>query len=521
VPGALARLLNRPLAIERARAQALVRSYQAAVIQPQAFFSFMMGARELSPQYSVEDRTATVSICGPIMQRDDGLCALFGECSLDQLRLDLETALADPAVDRVLLDVDSPGGTVAGVFDLADWIRAQRGKKPMWAVANEAAYSAAYALAAAADRVVLSRTAGLGSVGVIALHVDYSKMEEGMGITVTPVYAGARKNDYSDDAPLTDTARALLQAEVDRLYGFFIETVAASRSMKTEAVRATEAGCFYGQNAVDVGFADEVASFEEIEGKFSGTPGRAKGAYAVPKEGALVPAIAVHHTATSDSSWDGPANDARCPATEAALRESHAWYAGEKPAEKGSYKFIHHEVGTDGKVGAANLTACSDGIAVLNGARGGANIPDADREGVHAHLAAHLKDAGKEAPALASLTDVAKAKAATTQPAAGAVVLDLDAERKKIRGESRAEALEIVALCKVAALLEFASELLGEEGMTLAIARERIAAKRAAAGSPQIDNKVSDDAAKGGGGAILKLTAVYNRMNGLTNEKKE
>jgi uncharacterized protein len=72
---------------------------------------------------------------------------------------------------------------------------------------------------------------------------------------------------------------------------------------------------------------------------------------------------------------------------------------------KSDFKFIHHEVGCDGKVGAANLSACSSGIAVLNGGRGGADIPESDRKGVHAHVAAHLKDAAKEVPELKSYDD--------------------------------------------------------------------------------------------------------------------
>lgn len=95
--------------------------------------------------------------------------------------------------------------------------------------------------------------------------------------------------------------------------------------------------------------------------------------------------------------------EARVPADEAHLMASHAWRddAGD-PDAKASYKFGHHVIATDGEVGAASTRACSNGIAVLNGGRGGANIPDADRPGVHDHLAGHLEDAGRDAPPLAS-----------------------------------------------------------------------------------------------------------------------
>lgn len=116
-------------------------------------------------------------------------------------------------------------------------------------------------------------------------------------------------------------------------------------------------------------------------------------------------AIGVHHTKTTDGSWDGPAAKANLKndGTEAYYRSAFAWQDADGDAtKKSSYKFVHHEVSSDGTVGAANLEACSSGIAVLNGGRSGTTIPEADRKGVHAHLAAHLKDAGKDAPELKS-----------------------------------------------------------------------------------------------------------------------
>jgi len=110
-------------------------------------------------------------------------------------------------------------------------------------------------------------------------------------------------------------------------------------------------------------------------------------------------AIRAHHTATSDAAWDGPANEARLKndASESYYRRMYAWQDPDKdPETKSAYKFPHHEVGGDGNIGAANIHACQTGIAVLNGGRGGAKIPDSDRRGVWNHLAAHLRDAGVE-----------------------------------------------------------------------------------------------------------------------------
>ena len=116
-------------------------------------------------------------------------------------------------------------------------------------------------------------------------------------------------------------------------------------------------------------------------------------------------AIAVHHTDTTDEDWDAGMMVKRCPADEGHLHAMHAWMDPEgDPESKGSYKFPHHMVGMDGDVMAASVKGCSAGIAVLNGGRGGADIPDSDRRGVYRHLAAHMTDADvEEVPDLRSL----------------------------------------------------------------------------------------------------------------------
>lgn len=116
-----------------------------------------------------------------------------------------------------------------------------------------------------------------------------------------------------------------------------------------------------------------------------------------------MPAIPIHHTVTSDRAWDGPANETRLKTGQDYnyYRQAYAWRDPEgDESNKSTYKFIHHEVDSSGNPGAANIRACTTGIAVLNGARGGTNIPDSDYEGVWRHLAAHLQDADIEPPEL-------------------------------------------------------------------------------------------------------------------------
>ena len=162
-----------------------------------------------------------------------------------------------------MLDIDSPGGEAGGAFDLADQIVAARQVKPIWAVANDDAFSAAYAIASAAARVYVTRTGGVGSVGVIALHVDQSQRDAMNGLRYTAVYAGDRKNDMSPHAPLSTDAAQALQAEVDRLYGLFVSTVAANRNLSVQDVQDTEAGLYFAQDAIDVGLADVVGTLDD------------------------------------------------------------------------------------------------------------------------------------------------------------------------------------------------------------------------------------------------------------------
>jgi hypothetical protein len=112
--------------------------------------------------------------------------------------------------------------------------------------------------------------------------------------------------------------------------------------------------------------------------------------------------IRSHSTETSTASWSGPRTETKLgDASASTLRKAYAWVDSDGDADtKAAYKFIHHEVKRGGEVGAANVKACRSGIGILNGGRGGANIPDSDRKGVWNHLARHLRDAGENPPEL-------------------------------------------------------------------------------------------------------------------------
>ena len=109
----------------------------------------------------------------------------------------------------------------------------------------------------------MTRTGGVGSIGVIAVHMDQSGWDEKMGRKYTAVYAGARKNDFSTHQPLSDDARANLQGEVDRLYEMFVASVSRNRGIPPALVRKTDAGLYWGEKAISAGLADQVGSFDD------------------------------------------------------------------------------------------------------------------------------------------------------------------------------------------------------------------------------------------------------------------
>ncbi len=212
---------------------------------------------------SFTSNIAVISVSGTLVRRAAAVDAASGLTSYSAISAQLAQAVRDPAVNAILLDIDSPGGEAGGAFDLADQIVAARQVKPIWAVANDDAFSAAYAIASAATRVYVTRTGGVGSVGVIALHVDQSQRDAMNGLRYTAVYAGDRKNDMSPHAPLSTDAAQALQAEVDRLYGLFVSTVAANRNLSVQDVQDTEACLYFAQDAIDAGLADVVGTLDD------------------------------------------------------------------------------------------------------------------------------------------------------------------------------------------------------------------------------------------------------------------
>ncbi len=212
--------------------------------------------------YSVIDGIAVIPVQGTLLKKESFMSAWSGSSSYEQIQRQMADAVADAGVSAILLDIDSPGGETAGCFDLADYIFSVRKQKPVWAVANDIALSAAYAIASSASVIYLNRTGAVGSIGVYALHLDQSGFDKELGVKYTYVFAGDRKVDGNPHEPLSEQAFGDIQDEVDREYGIFTETVARNRKASKKEIVATQAAVLWADNAIPL-LADKVGTFDD------------------------------------------------------------------------------------------------------------------------------------------------------------------------------------------------------------------------------------------------------------------
>ncbi|WP_295545389.1 S49 family peptidase [uncultured Pseudacidovorax sp.] len=269
VSGLGQRLLGAPLAPPAAAAAGA-----AAEAPAPAMFSTRKGART-ERGYMVTDGVAVLGVQGALVHRSQFVMAdssfLLG---YNQIAADLEDAMGNADVHAVLLAFDSPGGEVAGAFELAERMQDMRGRKPMRAIADNLAASAAYLAASAADEVAITSTAYAGSIGVVMRHVDFSRALQNDGVAVTHIFAGDHKVDGNPYEPLPKEVRAALQADIEGLYTMFVDAVAKHRGIEAEQVRGTRAAVFRGAAAVDARLADRVATADQLITELAALRGR-------------------------------------------------------------------------------------------------------------------------------------------------------------------------------------------------------------------------------------------------------
>lgn len=279
------RLFNAPLALRPEKAEMLCAALvdrmgiqkldtidgttlAAAALRQKA--SDWMEEQPVTParrQYTIEQRVARIPVDGTLVHKLGGVSPWSGMVGYDCLDRVIEDAQGNKEVGAILLDIDSPGGEVAGCFEFARKLRrmgARAGGKPIVAFANEMACSAAYAIAANCDAVMTTETGQVGSIGVWTMMVDMTKGLTKNGIDVRMIRAGDRKArggpyEVADEATVNK-----LQGWVDDTWRIFADIVAESRPISASAVLALEGDWFTGKAALGLGLVDAVDTPEAI-----------------------------------------------------------------------------------------------------------------------------------------------------------------------------------------------------------------------------------------------------------------
>jgi signal peptide peptidase SppA len=207
---------------------------------------------------------AVVPLYGVISPRMNLMSAMSGGTTAEGFVRSFRAALADPEVTGILIDVDSPGGNVQGITEAAAVVREARGQKPIVAMANHDAYSAAYWIASQADEVVVSPSGGVGSIGIIGAHQDISEAQAKAGVKTTLISAGKYKTEGNPYEPLGDEARAEMQRRADAFMSIFAGDVAKGRGTAVAKVRSDfgQGRTVLAKDALAAGMVDRIDTFE-------------------------------------------------------------------------------------------------------------------------------------------------------------------------------------------------------------------------------------------------------------------
>jgi len=262
-------LLNAPWCILPERLRQIEAIYERRLadgrVDDLAALELAAGQRlDNEPQgYEIEDGVAIVPLVGVLAKRANLFHMISGGASHQLFARDMAAAVADPRVEAILVEIDSPGGTADGTPQAAAAVAAARGVKPVTTLADSCMCSGAYWIGAYGEEILaVDAITQLGSIGVVSRHVDTSKAEEARGLKVTEIVAGKYKRIASQHAPLTDEGRASIQASVDAIYAEFVEAVAQARGRSVDDVleHMADGRVFHAREAQKAGLIDGIAS---------------------------------------------------------------------------------------------------------------------------------------------------------------------------------------------------------------------------------------------------------------------
>jgi signal peptide peptidase SppA len=208
---------------------------------------------------------AVLPVRGVISHRSSFFSELFGGASVERMSEDLDMMVKNPNIGAIVLDVDSPGGSVSGVMEFAEQIQEARKEKKIVAVANPQSASAAYHIASAAEELIVAPSGSVGSIGVFMMHQDFSEAMKAEGINTTFIKAGKYKTEGNPYEPLTDEAKEALQERVDAYYDYFVKGVAKGRGVNASDVRNGfgQGRMVMAKDAVKQGMADRVGTLAD------------------------------------------------------------------------------------------------------------------------------------------------------------------------------------------------------------------------------------------------------------------
>jgi signal peptide peptidase SppA len=221
---------------------------------------------EMDYMMQMIDTTAVVSISGPMDNDYSYMNRYFGITSYPEIRSAVAEAINHPDVSAILLDIDSPGGAVEGLSEVSDFIRdADRNHKPVYTNSSSKMTSGGYWLGSNGRTITTAELASVGSIGVIAVHREMSKMMKDIGVTATVLRKGKYKALANPYEPLTEDAKAEIQGELDTIYDVFTRTVAENRGQTQQFIQdnAAEGRVFFGREAREVGLVDTLGTFDD------------------------------------------------------------------------------------------------------------------------------------------------------------------------------------------------------------------------------------------------------------------
>jgi signal peptide peptidase SppA len=225
-----------------------------------------IGAARGGPQArTAGGAVAVLPLYGTIVQRAGMMTDYSGGTSTELFAQQFRAVMADNTIGAVVIEVDSPGGSVDGVPELADEVYRSRGDKPIVASVNSMSASAAYWITSSCDEVCVTPSGEVGSIGVFAMHQDVSRAYDSLGVTHTFVSAGKYKTEGNPYEPLSDEARGAIQARVDDYYGMFVRAVARGRGVTPDDVRGGfgQGRVVGAREAVQMGMADRVETLPD------------------------------------------------------------------------------------------------------------------------------------------------------------------------------------------------------------------------------------------------------------------